>query len=198
MCGRGRFPDRDEAKTDGLSGKLGSMNGEPDWDAITGAAGIGAVAGLRSLTAPALLAQASRTQSIDLSGGPAAFLGTEETANIATGLALAEMVVDKLPATPDRISPIPLAARAASGALVGAAVYAARKRDPLPGAIVGAAAAVGAAFLGFALRKRFPGFLTAVVEDAATIALAVAVLRREASAQGNSIDDVYTSVATAK
>jgi len=159
------------------------MDSELNWDALSGAAGIGAVAGLRSLTAPALLAQAARTQSIDLSDGPCAFLGTQQAADIATGLALAEMFADKLPGTPDRISPFPLAARAVSGALMGAAVYSARKQDPVPGAFAGAIAAVGAAFIGFALRKRFPGFLMALVEDAATVAIAVAVLRSEASAQ---------------
>jgi uncharacterized membrane protein len=118
-----------------------------------------------------------------LSDGPCAFLGTQQAADVATGLSLAEMFVDKLPGTPDRISPLPLAARAVSGALVGAAVYSARKQDPAPGAFAGAIGAIAAAYIGFALRKRFPGFLMALVEDAATVAIAIAVLRNEASAQ---------------
>ena len=154
-----------------------------DWDALAGAAGIGAVAGLRSLTAPALLAQAARTQSIDLSDGPCAFLATQQAADIATGLALAEMVADKLPSTPDRTDPLLLAARAVSGAIVGAAVCSARKRDPGLGAAVGAMAAIGAAFVGRALRKRFPGIPMALLEDAMAIAIAVAVLRNEADAR---------------
>jgi uncharacterized membrane protein len=162
------------------------MNGELDTRALAGAAGIGAVAGLRSLMAPALVAQAARTGSIDLSTGPVAFLGTQLVADIVTGLALAELVVDKLPATPDRIAQFPLAARAVSGALVGAAVYSARRKDPRPGALVGALAAVGAAFIGFALRRKLtrdtkvPNFLVALAEDAITIGIAVAVLRAEA------------------
>jgi len=159
------------------------MNAPLDLDVLAGAAGIGAVAGLRSFTAPALLAQAARTQSIDLRDGPCAFLATEQAADIATGIALAELVVDKLPGTPARIETFPLAARAVSGAIVGAAVCTARKQDPVPGAVVGALAAIGASFLGYAFRKRFPGFIMALIEDAATIAIAVAVLRSEANAR---------------
>jgi uncharacterized membrane protein len=159
------------------------MTDDLDLEALAGAAGIGAVAGLRSLTAPAMLSQAARTGSIDLAGGPCAFLGTQQTADIATGLALAELVADKLPATPNRIAPLPLAARAVSGAIVGAAVYSARKRPPGPGIVAGALAAIGAAFLGYSFRKKFPGFFPALLEDAATVAIAVAVLRKEAEAR---------------
>jgi uncharacterized membrane protein len=169
--------------------KVRMMDGELDLNALAGAAGIGAVAGLRSMTAPALVSQAARTGSIDLSTGPAAFLGTQRAADIATGLALAELVADKLPSTPDRIAPFPLAARAISGAVVGAAVCSARRKDPGPGALVGALAAIGAAFLGFALRRtltrdaKVSGFLVAALEDAAAVGLAVAVLRCEADAR---------------
>lgn len=165
------------------------MDGELDLNALAGAAGIGAVAGLRSMMAPALLSQAARTGSIDLSEGPVAFMGTQQAADIATGLAVAELVADKLPSTPDRIAPFPLAARAVSGALVGAAVYSARKKDPRPGALVGALAAVGAAFIGYALRRtltndaKAPGFLVALAEDAVAIGIAVVILRSEADAR---------------
>jgi len=165
------------------------MKDELDLEALAGAAGIGAVAGLRSMAAPALVSQAARTGSIDLSSGPFAFLGTQQAADIATGIALAELIADKLPGTPDRIAPVSLAARAVSGAMVGAAVYSARKRDPGPGALVGALAAVGAAFLGYALRRtltrdaKIPGFLIALAEDAVAIGIAVTVLRCEADAR---------------
>ena len=166
-----------------LTDKVKTMDGELDLSALAGAAGIGAVAGLRSMTAPALVSQAARTGSIDLTRGPAAFLGTQKAADIATGLAVAELVADKLPSTPNRIAPFPLAARAISGAVVGAAVCSARGKNPGPGALVGALAAIGAAFLGFSLRRKAPGFLVALAEDAVTIGIAVAVLRSEADAR---------------
>jgi uncharacterized membrane protein len=165
------------------------MEDKLDLDALAGAAGIGAVAGLRSMLAPALLSQAARTGSIELTDGPVAFLGTQQAADIVTGVALAELVADKLPSTPNRIAPFPLAARAVSGAIVGAAVCSARKKDPGPGALVGALAAIGAAFIGFALRRaltrhaRSAGLVIALAEDAVAVAIGVGVLRCEADAR---------------
>jgi uncharacterized membrane protein len=163
------------------------MDVELDLSALAGAAGIGAVAGLRSLTAPALLAQAAVTGSVDLSGGPYAFLGTQRTADIVTALAVGELVSDKLPFTGDRTEPFSLAVRGVSGAIVGAAVCSARKKAAGPGALVGALAAIGTAYLGFALRRalsrKAPGLLVALAEDAITIGIAVAVLRCEADAR---------------
>jgi uncharacterized membrane protein len=178
-------------KRDGLpfADKVRKMDEELDLTALAGAVGIGAVAGLRSMAAPALVSQAARTGSIDLTTGPVAFLGTQKAADIMIGIAVAEMVADKLPSTPDRIEPFPLAARAISGAIVGAAVYSARRKDPGPGALVGALAAIGAAFLGFALRRsltrdaKVPGFLVALAEDAFAVGIAIAVLRAEADAR---------------
>jgi uncharacterized membrane protein len=159
------------------------MDDDLDLSALAGAAGMGAVAGLRSMMAPALLAQAARTGSIELKNGQCAFLGTQKAADIATGLAVAELVVDKLPSTPARTAPFGLAGRAVSGAIVGAAVCSARRKNPGPGAVVGALAAIGAAFIGYTFRKKFPGLVPAVLEDAATVGLAVAVLRCEADAR---------------
>jgi uncharacterized membrane protein len=160
-----------------------------DLPALAGAAGIGAVAGLRSMTAPALIAQAARTGSIELKNGPAAFLGTQQGANIATTLAVLELVADKLPSTPNRTSPVPLLARAVSGAIAGAAVCSARKQPWLPGAVVGALAAIGAAYAGYTIRRKLtddaelPDFWVALAEDAVTVGIAVAVLRCEAEAR---------------
>jgi uncharacterized membrane protein len=165
---------------------LEKMDEQLDLNALMGAAGIGAVAGLRSLTAPALVSQAARTGSIDLTTGPVAFLGTQKAADIFTGLAVAELVADKLPVTGDRVAPGPLAARAVSGAIVGAAVCSARRKAPGPGALVGALAAIGAAYLGCGWRKKNRGFFPALLEDAATVALAVYVLRCVADARISS------------
>lgn len=154
---------------------------------LTGAAAIGAVAGLRSMMAPALLSQAARTGSIDLEGTPFEFLSTQRAADIATGAAVLELVGDKLPFTPNRTTPVPLIARAASGAMAGAAVCAAHKEDWVPGALVGAAAAVAAAFAGYLIRRSLtqsgetPDLLVALAEDAIAIGVGVVALRYEAS-----------------
>ena len=162
---------------------------EIDMSALAGAAGMGAVAGLRAMSAPALLSQAVRTGSIELADGPCAFLGTPEGANLATGLAALEMVGDKISSAPDRTSAFPLASRAVSGAIVGAAVCCARKKEWGAGALVGALAAVGAAYAGLALRRvltknlGLPNVLAGLVEDAIVVGCSVAILRREADAR---------------
>ena len=72
--------------------------------------GIGVVAGLRSVTAPAVVAWAAHMGWIDLSGSPLAFMGSVWAVGIFTLGALGEFVADQLPATPparlsSRLSP---------------------------------------------------------------------------------------------
>ena len=58
--------------------------------------GIGVIAGLRSLTAPAVVSWAARLHWFSLENTWAAFLGYASTAYIFAALALAELVNDKL------------------------------------------------------------------------------------------------------
>ena len=68
------------------------------------AAAIGFVAGLRSLTAPAAVSWAVHLGWLNLQGSPLAFMGSTAAVAIFTFLALAELVADKLPMTPNRTS----------------------------------------------------------------------------------------------
>lgn len=68
--------------------------------------GIGLVAGLRSMTAPAAVALSSR--------------GRGSKRYVVAALALGELVADKLPMTPSRKSALPFAGRIMTGALSGA------------------------------------------------------------------------------
>jgi uncharacterized membrane protein len=128
------------------------------------AAGLGAVAGLRTMTAPAAVALAARR--------PPRFFRARATAAALTALAAGELAADKLPFMKSRTEPGSLAARAASGALCGAAVCAAHRKRPALGAVLGAAAAIGAAFAGYELRRRagrslgIPDPAVAIFEDA--------------------------------
>ena len=72
------------------------------------AAGIGFVAGLRSLTAPAAVSWAAHLGWLDLQGSPLAFMGSMAAVAIFSILALAELVADKLPTTPNRTTPGPV------------------------------------------------------------------------------------------
>ncbi len=81
---------------------------------------IGVVAGLRSLTAPAVVAWAAFIGWVDLHGTWAAWMASLITAIIFTVLAVGELINDKLPKTPARTAPPIFAARIVTGGFAGA------------------------------------------------------------------------------
>lgn len=83
---------------------------------------IGVVAGLRSLTAPAVIAWAAYLGWIDVHGTWASWFANIVTLIVFTVLAVGELVMDKLPKTPPRTIPPVFAARLAMGGLAGAAL----------------------------------------------------------------------------
>jgi uncharacterized membrane protein len=83
---------------------------------------IGVVAGLRSLTAPAVVAWAAVLHWINLDGTWASWVGHPVTVAIITILAMAELVADKLPRTPSRTAPPGFGARIVLGAFAGAVI----------------------------------------------------------------------------
>ncbi len=139
------------------------------------ALGLGAISGLRSMSGPALVSRAAATRRLSLEGTTLAFLGSPLVANTLLVAALGEFLADKLPMTPSRTSPPPLLGRAASGALVGAALFASYGRRAAPGAAVGSSAALAAAFAGERLRALagekagLPDAVVALVEDAVVL-----------------------------
>jgi uncharacterized membrane protein len=144
--------------------------------------GIGAVAGLRSLTPAAVVSWAARLGWIDLGGTPLAFLDTGLAAIALTVLAAGELVGDKLPFTPSRLSPGPLGARLVSGALCGAALLVADGGSALPGAIVGGVGGLVGAYAGYHARHTLvarlglPDLAVALAEDLVTLASAIAIV----------------------
>lgn len=138
---------------------------------------IGFIAGLRSLTAPAVVSWAARLGWIHLENSPLAFLGAAITPWIFTILALAELVADQLPTTPSRKSPLGFSARILMGALSGAA-FGAAGGSLAVGAIMGALGGVAGTFGGYEARKRLAAAFgkdqpAAFLEDAVAIAGAI-------------------------
>src|SRR5262249_45372737 len=88
---------------------------------------IGIVAGLRSLTAPAVTAWAAHLGRLDLHDSPLWFMGTAVAVAVFSLGALVELIGDQLPKTPARTAPVPLTARLLMGALSGACVCAAAR-----------------------------------------------------------------------
>ncbi len=147
--------------------------------ALALAFGIGFVAGLRSLTAPAVTAWGAHIGRLGLVGSPLAFMASKWTAGIFTLLALAELIADQLPKTPSRTTPGPLGARIVMGLLTGACFAVAGGASLYIGAIVGAIGAVVGAFAGYHARVglvralKVPDFVIAIPEDLVAIGLAV-------------------------
>ena len=146
------------------------------------AAGIGFVAGLRSLMAPAAVSWAAHLGWLHLQGSPLAFMGSTAAVAIFSILAAAELVADKLPATPSRTKPGPLMARVVMGGLCGACLSVSAGQSLLAGAVVGGVGGVIGAFAGYQARKRLVSGLKvkdmviAVSEDLVAIALAYLIV----------------------
>jgi len=142
---------------------------------------IGVVAGLRAMTAPALVSWAARLGWLKLGGTPLAFLGAAVTPWIFTVAALGEIVNDKLPKTGSRKAPPAFIARIVMGALCGAAIGA--SRGALAGGLVaGAVGAVTGTLGGYEFRARLAraagrDLPIALLEDAIAILLAFWVVR---------------------
>jgi len=147
--------------------------------------GLGAVAGVRSMSAPALLSRAASRGDIGgIEGTPFAFLASPRTARILTVLAVGEAVADKLPFSPDRISAPGLIGRMVSGALVGAALFAAAERRAALGAGLGLLAAAAASYPSYYLRVKTqeklgaPNWAVGLVEDALAEGAGLLALRK--------------------
>ena len=140
---------------------------------------IGLVAGSRSLTPLATVSDAARRGALPRDNGAPSWLGHPLVAASLMALAAGELWGDKLKSAPDRIVLAGIAARLVSGGIAGAAL--APRRRALAGALLGATAAVGAAYLTFDLRMRalrlFGQTPTGLVEDALTVGAAQLVLK---------------------
>ncbi|MDB4946903.1 MAG: hypothetical protein JWP97_6437 [Labilithrix sp.] len=130
--------------------------------------GIGFVAGLRSMTAPAAVALSAPSR------GKARYL--------VAAMALGELVVDKLPGTPSRKAPLLFAGRIMTGALSGA-VLGARSGAAVTGLVAGAAGAIAGTLAGADLRSRLADTVgadlpAALLEDVLAIGAASLLVSR--------------------
>lgn len=140
------------------------------------ALGIGFVAGLRSLTAPAAVCWAAHLGWIDLAGTPLGFMGSTVALVIFSLLAVVELVMDKLPTTPSRTTAVPLTGRVLMGGLAGATLCAAAHGSLPAGALAGVVGALAGTFGGYQARVRLtrtlpvPPVVVALLEDAVAVA----------------------------
>ena len=145
--------------------------------------GLGAISGLRSMSGPAFVSLAASNGKLDLEGTPLALLGSSRLSKVIVVMELGELVGDKLPKTPRRTALPPLLGRAASGALVGAAVFVSDGRRATTGAALGSTAAIVAALVGERLRALavektgLPDPPIALAEDAAVLLIGLRSLK---------------------
>ena len=145
---------------------------------------IGVIGGLRTMTAPAVVAWAANRHWLNLDNSPLALVGSVGAVLVFTLGALGELVFDKLPSTPNRTRILGLVGRGVFGGLAGAAVAVAGAQFIAIGVVLGVAGAIAGAFAGYEVRKRLvralkvPDFVIALLEDAVAIGGGLLIVSR--------------------
>lgn len=144
---------------------------------------LGIMAGMRSMSGPAVMARRAAQQPKGFRGTIFSPLTSSKVAGLATLASVGEIIVDKLPLLPTRTSPLPLAGRSIYGGLAGAAAYTEGKKPVMLGAAIGAVAAIASSHIFYRLRSgiakllHLPDLPVALLEDALVVALGRAVVR---------------------
>jgi len=142
---------------------------------------IGMVAGLRSMTAPAVVSWAARLGWLHLENTWLAFLGFAATPYILSVLAIGELIADKLPKTPSRKAPLGFISRILTGGLCGAA-FGATSHSLIGGFLAGVLGAVTGTLGGYDFRVRLARAIggkdlpIALLEDAVAIGGAILIV----------------------
>jgi uncharacterized membrane protein len=144
---------------------------------------IGFVAGLRSMTALAVVAWGAHLEWLNLDGTPLSLMASSGAVNLLTVLALAEFVADVMPKTPPRTGPVGLITRIITGGLSGAGLSLGNGGGIGAGIIFGIIGAVSGAYIGYYARRglvnglKVKDFLIAIPEDIVAIALGCLIVR---------------------
>lgn len=130
---------------------------------------LGCICGLRSMTAPAVVAWGAHLGWLHLDRSPLAFLANKISVGIFSLFALGEIIADKLPFIPGRTQAGPLGVRILFGAMCGAALCYSAATSHIVGALCGGLGGTAGAFAGYAYRRRFssmvPDLVLALIED---------------------------------
>ena len=144
---------------------------------------IGLFAGLRTLTPPAAVAWAVYLGWLTLAR-PLSLIGSLPAVIILSVFAIAEIIFDKLPNTPNRTAPPGLIARIVTGGLTGACVSLGGGRSAFAGAALGVLGGIAGCFGGYEVRARLvkslrlPDFNIALVEDLIAIGGSLLIVSR--------------------
>ncbi len=145
---------------------------------------LGVSTGLRSFTPLAVTAWFASMGKLPVTGTWASWVRHPAAVAAFTAAAVGEYIGDKLPNTPNRTAPVPLAGRLILGGLVGAIVATAFRRPVAGGIAMGTVGAAAGTYGGFYLRRGLtkgaglPDMPVALSGDVAAVALAVRSLGR--------------------
>jgi uncharacterized membrane protein len=148
---------------------------------------LGAATGLRSMAAPSQLSRRVRRDR-STAHAPGRWIGGPAVYRLLQLAAIGEMIVDKLPTTPDRIAPGPLAGRVVLGSASGAQAARLEGTSSVRGALLGAVGAAAGAYAGYHARRwlvrraGLPDVAVALCEDVVAILLARGALTRQPTA----------------
>jgi uncharacterized membrane protein len=137
--------------------------------------GIGVIAGLRAMTAPAVVCWAAHLHWTNLQGTHLSFMGTMIALVIFTLAAVGEIVNDKLPKTGPRTAPPSVVIRMITGGLSAATLTVGAGGSPWVGALLGVIGALVGTFGGYQVRTKTvkalhsPDFPIALLEDAIAV-----------------------------
>jgi uncharacterized membrane protein len=136
---------------------------------------LGLSTGLRTMTPMAVMCWFAYLGYLPVQGTWASWTAHLVTAIVFTVFALAELVGDKLPRTPNRTAPAGLISRIVFGGLVGSIAATAMRGPGLEGVLLGTVGAALGAFAGQMIRRdiverlKCPDWPVAVAEDVFTI-----------------------------
>ncbi len=137
---------------------------------------LGACSGLRSQLGVAAVVVGPESQRIP------SVLRTRGAKILSAVMALGELVVDKLPGTPDRTGLPSVVVRMAAGAGSAGLLARSEQEPPGPAATIGAVAALASTFGGFVVRRRlsarWPPLAVALGEDTVAATLATLAVTR--------------------
>ena len=145
--------------------------------------GIGFIAGMRAMSAPALLSyRLSRTIPTEHPKKPIQYLTNPKVATALEVLAAGELIGDKLPNAPNRTAPPQFISRIAMGVTCGAVVSEVEGQPKAIGAVLGGLGTIAGTLLFFNYRRYLdhdlgiPDTVGALVEDALTIGAGLALV----------------------
>jgi uncharacterized membrane protein len=152
------------------------------------AVGIGLIAGSRPMSALAAVAWGVKRGRIRIGPSPFTRIISANMSKRIAEFAVAELIADKLPFTPNRLKAAPLSLRIVSGAICGAAICRSRKRSLTDGAVLGGLGALAGAITGYHVRKRLsrdmPDLAVALLEDALAVGGSAVVVTLGGTAMG--------------